>query len=86
MLSSQSSIDKKLSILFEKYRDRDFAANAQKEVEDIRRKALNVGAGTTAAAFVLNEIARLSMRSRKSKRLILASTLQGISTIIDTKL
>jgi len=28
MLSSQSSIDKKLSILFDKYRDRDFAANA----------------------------------------------------------
>ena len=65
MLSSQSSIDKKLSILFDKYRDRDLAANAQKEVEEIRRKALNLGAGTTAAIFVLNELARLSMRSRK---------------------
>jgi len=67
MLSSHSSsIDKKLSVLFDKYRDRDFAANAQKEVEEIRRRALNLGAGSTAAIFVLNELARLSMRSRKS--------------------
>jgi hypothetical protein len=66
MLSSQSSIDKKLSIIFDKYRDRDFAANAQKEVEVIRRRAFQVGAGSTAAIFVLNELARLSLRSRKS--------------------
>ena len=76
MLSSQSSIDKKLSILFDKYRDRDFAANAQKEVEEIRRKALNLGAGTTAGIFVLNELARLSMRSRKFR------SKQGISALI----
>jgi exonuclease I len=59
-------IDKKLSVLFDKYRDRDFAANAQKEVEEIRRRALTVGGVTTGAAFVLNELTRLSMRSRKS--------------------
>ena len=76
MLSSQSSIDKKLSILFDKYRDRDLAANAQKEVEEIRRKALNLGAGTTAAIFVLNEFARLSMRSRKLRSML------GISALI----
>ena len=76
MLSSQSSIDKKLSILFDKYRDRDLAANAQKEVEEIRRKALNLGAGTTAAIFVLNELARLSRRSRKLR------SMQGISALI----
>ena len=58
-------IDKKLSVIFDKYRDRDYAANAQKEVEAIRRKALTVGAVTTGAAFVLNEAVRLSMRSRK---------------------
>jgi ribose 5-phosphate isomerase len=75
MLSSQSSIDKKLSIIFDKYRDRDFAANAQKEVEDIRRKALHVGAGSTAAIFFVNELARLSMRSRKYH-----PSIQGIST------
>lgn len=58
-------IDKKLAILYDKYRDRHFAANAQKEVEDIRRTAFKVGAGTTAGAFILNEVSRLSMRSRK---------------------
>ena len=58
-------IDKKLSVLYERYRDRDFVKNAQKEVEDIRRQALTVGGATTGAAFVLNEIARLTMRSRK---------------------
>lgn len=60
-----SLIDKKLSVIFDKYRDRDYAANAQKEVEAIRRRALTVGATTTGAAFVLNEVARLSLRSRK---------------------
>ena len=70
LTSSSSTIDKKLSILFDKYRDRDFANNAQKEVEDIRRRALNVGAATTAGAFILNEMARLSMRSRKCASLI----------------
>ena len=58
-------IDKKLSVLFDKYRDRDFAANAQKEVEVIRRRALTVGGVTTGAAFFLNELTRLTMRSRK---------------------
>ena len=57
--------DKKLSILFDKYRDADFASNAQKEVEDIRRRALTVGGVTTGAAFVINEVSRLTMRSRK---------------------
>ena len=63
--SSQSAIDKKLAILYDKYRDRDFANNAQKEVEEIRKRALTVGAVTTFGAFVLNEVSRLSMRSRK---------------------
>lgn len=61
----QQLIDKKLSVLFDRYRDRDFAANAQKEVEEIRKRALTVGGVTTGAAFVLNELTRLSMRSRK---------------------
>ena len=33
------TMDKKLSVLFDRYKDRDFAANAYKEVEEIRRKA-----------------------------------------------
>lgn len=58
-------IDKKLSILYDRYKDRDFVANAQKEVEDIRKRALLVGAVTSGSAFVLNEVSRLTMRSRK---------------------
>jgi hypothetical protein len=55
-----------LSIIYDNYKDRHYAANAQQEIEDIRKKALTVGAVTTGAAFVLNEFARLTMRSRKS--------------------
>ncbi len=57
--------DKKLSVLFDRYRDRDFVSNAQKEVEDIRKRALTVGGITTGGAFVINELSRLTMRSRK---------------------
>lgn len=60
-----SLVDRKLSILYEKYRDRDFAYNAQKEVEVIRKNALMAGGITTGAAFFLNELTRLTMRSRK---------------------
>lgn len=34
------TVDKKLSVLFDRYKDKDFARNAAKEVEEIRRKAL----------------------------------------------
>ena len=60
-------IDQKLSILYDRYKDRDFAANAQKEVEDIRKKAVFYGAAASGAAFFANEAARLTMRSRKFK-------------------
>lgn len=60
-----SLVDQKLSVLFDKYQDREFVANSQKEVEDIRKKALYVGGATTTAGFVLNEVTRLTMRSRK---------------------
>ena len=60
-----SLIDKKLSVLYDRYRDSDFACNAQKEVEDIRRTSLKVGAATSGGAFIINELARITMRSRK---------------------
>jgi hypothetical protein len=56
-------VDKKLSVIYDRYRDADFASNAQKEVEQIRRKALLVGAVSSGAAFFLNEVTRLTMRS-----------------------
>jgi hypothetical protein len=58
-------LDKKLQIIYDKYKDRDFAANAQKEVEELRRRAAYAGGATTLFAFVANEGARLTMRSRK---------------------
>ncbi len=62
--ASTSTIDSKISAIYDNYKDRDFAANAQKEVEDIRRKSFLVGATTSALAFVGNEFIRLSMRTR----------------------
>ena len=59
------TMDKKLSVLFDRYKDRDFAANAYKEVEEIRRDALVKGTSITVAAFVANEAIRLTMRTRK---------------------
>lgn len=58
-------VDKKLSIIYDRYKDMDFAANAQKEVEVIRNKAVYVGAGATASILALNELVRLTKRSRK---------------------
>ncbi len=57
-------VNKKLSVLFDRYKDRDFVSNAQKEIEDIRKRALYIGAGISGAAFFLNEFGRLTMRSR----------------------
>lgn len=57
-------VDQKLSTLFDRYKDRDFVVQAQKEVEDIRRKAIYTGATITGSAFFLNEIVRLTKRSR----------------------
>lgn len=58
-------IDRKLSILYDKYKDRSTVVTAQKDVEDLRRKAYYVGAATSGAVFFVNEIVRLTQRSRK---------------------
>lgn len=60
-----SLVDRKLSILYDKYRDREYVRNAQKEVEDIRRTANYTGAAITTGALLLNEAVRLTKRSRK---------------------
>ena len=58
-------VDKKIAILFKNYQDNLYARNAQEEVEVMRRKAVKLGAGCSTALFVANEVARLSLRSRK---------------------
>ena len=57
-------VDQKLSTLFDRYKDRDFVVTAQKEVEGIRRKAIYTGAAITGSALFLNEVVRLTKRSR----------------------
>ena len=58
-------VDSKLATLFERYGDQEFVANAQKGVEDIRRSADRRGLIVTLAAFGLNEVTRLTLRTRK---------------------
>ena len=58
-------VDRKVSILFENYRDKAYAKDAQREIEDIRNRASNVGLGMTTGAFILNEAVRMSSRTRK---------------------
>ena len=58
-----STIDQKLNVLFDLYKDSDFAANATKEVEAIRRHALLTGALTSGGLIALNEFVRLTCRS-----------------------
>ena len=64
-MSSAAVQNKKIQIVYDNYRDNLYAKNAQQEVEAMRTKASKVGAGITTAGFVANEIARVSMRSRK---------------------
>lgn len=59
-----SLVDRKLSILYDRYKDRDFVKTAQKEVEGVRRKAIYTGAAISGGAFFLNEVVRLTNRSR----------------------
>ena len=61
---SSNLIDSKLEVLYDRYKDRHFAKNAQKEVEEIRRKSFLVGLTTSGLAFFGNEFIRLTMRSR----------------------
>ena len=62
-----SVVDQKAKILFDKYYDSEFVCTTQREVEDIRNRATTIGIFTSFAAFGLNEVARLTMRSRKFK-------------------
>lgn len=58
-------VDKKISVIFDNYKDKHYAREAQRDVERIRNKASNIGITVTTSAFILNEAARITMRSRK---------------------
>ena len=58
-------VDQKVQQLYERYRDQEHVATSQRDIEDIRNKASTMGLMTSIALFGLNEVARLTMRSRK---------------------
>ena len=60
-----ATVDQKAHILFEKYADQKYVANAMKDVEATRTAAENYGIAASVAIFGLNEVARLALRSRK---------------------
>jgi len=69
MLASQdSSIDSKIMQLWELYSDNQQVATSLRDVETMRNNATNLGVAVSIAAFGLNEVARLTLRSRKCLR------------------
>ena len=61
------AVDQKTLLLNEKYGDNVYVATTMRELEDIRNQATNLGILTSLSAFGLNEVARLTLRSRKCK-------------------
>ena len=58
-------VDRKAQLLFDKYWDSEYVATSQRDIEQMRNRASTMGLATSIAAFGLNEVARLTMRSRK---------------------
>ena len=66
MLASQdSSLDGKIMTLWELYADNHQVATSLRDVEQMRNGATNLGIAASIAAFGLNEVARLTLRTRK---------------------
>jgi hypothetical protein len=60
-----ATVDKKIQILYDNYKENFYAKSAQQEVEAYRNKSFKLGAGISTAAFVGNEFVRLTHRSGK---------------------
>ena len=65
MATTVNGVDQKALLLYEKYGDNEYVATTLREMEELRNKATNYGIMTSVAAFGLNEVARLTLRSRK---------------------
>lgn len=63
--SQDSSIDGKIMTLWELYADNQQVATSLRDVEQMRNGATNLGIAASIAAFGLNEVARLTLRTRK---------------------
>lgn len=66
MMQGDGAVDQKVMTLWKLYHDNNQVATSLRDVESLRSSALNVGIMTSIAAFGLNEVARLILRSRKS--------------------
>ena len=64
-MTSTSAIDDKIKTLYELYFEHSYAANTSHDVSNLRRSADNFGLLVSISAFSLNEVARLTLRSRK---------------------
>jgi len=63
--SQDQSIDQKLMTLWSNYADNNQVATSLRDVESMRQSSQNLGIMVSIAAFGLNEVARLTLRSRK---------------------
>ena len=63
--SQDASVDSKVMTLWQLYSDNVQVATSLRDVESMRTRAQNLGIMTSVAAFGLNEVARLLLRSRK---------------------
>lgn len=63
--SENASIDGKIMQLWELYADNQQVATSLRDVEQLRNRATNLGIAASIAAFGMNEVARLTLRSRK---------------------
>ena len=63
--SQDSSVDGKIMTLWELYADNQQVATSLRDVEEMRNGATNLGIAASIAAFGLNEVARLTLRTRK---------------------
>ena len=66
-MATTNAIDDKAMLLYDKYGDNHFVATTVREMEQMRNSATNRGLFATVAIFGLNEVARLALRSRKSR-------------------
>lgn len=60
-----STLDSKVMTLWQLYADNYEVATSLRDVEGMRNSATNLGILTSIAAFGMNEVVRLGMRSRK---------------------
>lgn len=61
-----NTLDSRIMTLHSLYADNQSVATSLRDVEAMRSSSVNLGIMTSIAAFGLNEVARLTLRSRKS--------------------